>query len=141
MVPSEKIRPPAGKRSTKSKSAIIVLNSLLAIVFAMTAWAYGDVFRGADPLELLVLYIITFPSLIVLGIILIVFKRRLRIPILNGLIPFIGILAFYATLFINGIAPSSYDWARVGLTGLGIGVALAIITAATTVVTLTQNSI
>jgi membrane protein CcdC involved in cytochrome C biogenesis len=130
---------PTVKRPTKSKAFIIILNSLLLIVFIITAWAYKDVFNGADPLELMGLYILTIPALIVLGVILIVSKKRLHAPLFNGLIPFIGIVAFFSTLFLNGIAPSSYDWTRVGLTGVGIGVALSIVTAAITVAILVSK--
>ena len=124
------------KRSTKSKVFIIILNSLLLIVFIMTAWCYRDISNGGDPLELMFLYILTFPALIVLGITLIVCKKRLHTPLFNGLIPFIGIVAFYIPLLVNGIAPSSYNWTRVGLIGVGIGVALSIMTVVTTVVIL-----
>jgi hypothetical protein len=127
---------PVLKRSTKSKVFIIILNSLLLIVFIMKAWCYGDIYNGVDPLELMFLYILTFPALIVLGIILIVGKKRLHTPLFNGLIPFIGIVAFYISLLVNGIAPSSYNWTRVGLIGVGMGVALSIMTVVTTVVIL-----
>jgi uncharacterized membrane protein YhaH (DUF805 family) len=124
------------KRSTKSKVFIIILNSLLLAAFIMTAWCYKDVSNGGDPLELMFLYILTFPALIVLGIILVVCKKRLHTPLFNGLIPFIGIVAFYSTLFVNGIAPSSYNWTREGLVGVGVGAALSIMTVVTTVVIL-----
>jgi hypothetical protein len=85
------------------------------------------------------LYILTFPALIVLGIILIVCRKRLHTPLFNGLIPFIGIVAFYIPLLVNGIAPSSYNWTRVGLIGVGMGVALSIMTVATTVAILVSK--
>jgi hypothetical protein len=124
------------KRSAKSKVFIVILNLLLLIVFTMTAWLYKDVANGTDPLALLVLYIVTFPALIVLGIILMVFKTRLHIPLFDTLIPFIGIVAFFIPLFANGINPSSYDWTGTGLIGFGMGVVLIIMTIITVVYSL-----
>ena len=130
---------PVVKRSTKSKVFIIILNLLLLIVFIVTAWGYEGLVSGGDPLALMGLYILTFPSLMVLGIILFVCKKRLHTPLFNGLIPFIGIVAFFSTLFVNGIAPSSYNWIMVGWIGIGIGVVLSIITIVVTVTVLVSK--
>jgi hypothetical protein len=134
------------KRSTKSKVFVIVLNSLLLAVFIMSAWCYKDVSEdaanGGDPLGLIFLSIVSMPSLIVLGIILVGFKIRLQIPLFNGLISFIGIVALYIPLIVNGTTPTGHDvivhnyWTRVGMIGVGLGVALSLITVVTTVVVL-----
>ena len=133
------------KRSTKSVIVIVVLNLFLLSIFSLSALSYDDVSKfaasGGDPLGLIFVPIMFLP-LIVLGIILIGFKIRLQIPLINGLIPFIGILGLIIPLLINGSTPvgqgsAVHDyWTRVGLEGVGVCVALVLMTAILTVVTL-----
>lgn len=131
--------PVAVTRSTITTIVVILLNSLLLTVFIVSALCYKDVSQyaaeGGDPLGIIFLPLISFPSLIVLGILLLGFKNRLQIPIFNGLIPFIGILALYLPLL--------FDIARhpteVGLIGVGAEVILGTITVVTTVVILVSK--
>jgi hypothetical protein len=98
--------------------------------------------NGGDPLGLMFLYIVSVPSLLVLALVLACFKNRLQIPLLDVLIPLVGIPALFIPLIINGTTPSGQGviehnyWTRVGFTGVGMGVALIIITVVTTEVIL-----
>ena len=131
--------PVAVTRSTRTTIIVILLNSLLLTVFIVSAWCYKDVSQyaaeGGDPLGIMFLPLISFPSLIVLGILLLGFKNRLQIPIFNGLIPFIGILALYMPLYLDIVRRPT----EVGLIGVGAGVMLGIITAVTTGVILVSK--
>ena len=124
------------QRSTKSKVFIIILNSLLVVVFLVSAWCYKDMSQlaanGGDPLGLMFLYIVSVPSLLVLALVLAFFKRRLQLPLFNILIPLVGIPALIIPLFYDIINHPT----EVGLIGIGMGVALSIITVATIVVIL-----
>lgn len=134
------------QRSTKSKVFIIILNSLLLIVFLPSVWCYLGMSQlaanGGDPLGLMFLYIVSVPSLLVLALVLTCFKNRLQIPLVNILIPIVGIPALFIPLVVNGATPSGQGviqhnyWTRVGLTGVGVGVALIIITVVITEVIL-----
>ena len=124
------------QRSTKSKVFIIILNSLLVVVFLVSAWCYKDMSQlaanGGDPLGLMFLYIMSVPSLLVLALVLAFFKRRLQLPLFNILIPLVGIPALILPLYADIINHST----EVGLIGIGVGGALSIVTVAITVVTL-----
>ena len=79
------------KRSTKSKAFVIILNSLLVVVFMVSAWCYRDVSqyaaKGGDPLGLLFLYVVSVPSLLVLALVLASsYCRRSRSTFLCSLI-------------------------------------------------------
>lgn len=134
------------KRSTKSKVFIIILNSLLLVVFLLSAWCYFDMSQlaanGGDPLGLMFLYIVSIPSLLVLALVLACFKNRLQIPLFDVLIPLVGIPALIIPLIVNGATPSGQGviqhnyWTRVGWTGVGVGGALIIITVVITEVIL-----
>ena len=82
------------KRSTKSTVFVIILNSLLLAVFIVSVWCYKDMSQyaanGGDPFGLIFLPLVAYPTLVVLGILLLGFKNRLQISFFNGLIPFIG---------------------------------------------------
>ena len=124
------------KRSTKSKALVIILNSLLVMVFIVSALCYTDVSqyaaKGGDPLGILFLYVVSFPCLLVLALVLASLKNRLQLPLLNILIPLVGIPALILPL----LADIANRPTVVGLIGIGVGVALSIITLATTVVIL-----
>jgi len=131
------------KRSTKSKVFIMSLNSLLLAVFIISAWCYADSI-GEDPLALLFIYVISAPTLLVLGIILLFYGKHFQVPVFNRLIPFVGIVALTApifgvsgfphTYFISRYFPTfGYDYRTIGLVGTYIGISLSILTVATTV--------
>jgi len=124
------------KRSTKSKAFVIILNSLLVMVFMVSALCYRDVSqyvaKGGDPLGILFLYVVSFPSLLVLALVLASLKNRLQLPLLKILIPIVGIPALILPL----LADIANRPTVVGLIGIGVGVALSIVTVAITVVTL-----
>lgn len=128
------------KRSTKSKAFVIILNSLLVVVFMVSAWCYRDVSqyaaKGGDPLGLLFLYVVSVPSLLVLALVLAFLKNRLQLPLLNILIPIVGIPALILPL----LADIANRPTEVGLIGVGVGVVLGITTLATTVVILKSKS-
>jgi hypothetical protein len=127
------------EQSTKSKVTIVMLNSLLLVVLVISAWCYKDqseyAAKGGEPFGIIFLYVVSFPSLIILGTILVSFKNRLQIPLLNGLIPFTGILAF--------IFPLLFDIIRrprvVGFIGVAMGAALSLITVAITAANLVSK--
>jgi hypothetical protein len=87
------------KRSTKSKVFIISLNSLLLAVFIISACCYSSVVSGEDPMELLFIFFISCPTLLVLGIILLFYGKRFQVSIVDRLIPFIGIVVLIAPIF------------------------------------------
>jgi hypothetical protein len=95
--------------------------------------------NGGDPFGLLFLSIISTPSLIVLGILMLGFKNRLQISFFNGLIPFFGIVALYIPLLVNGGTPIGQNmivynyWTRVGLIGTGLRATLSITTVVTAI--------
>ena len=124
------------KRSTKSKAFDIILNSLLVMVFMVSALCYRDVSqyvaKGGDPLGILFLYVVSFPCLLVLALVLASLKNRLQLPLLKILIPIVWIPALILPL----LADIANRPTVVGLIGIGVGVALSIITLATTVVIL-----
>ena len=124
------------KRSTKSKAFVIILNSLLVMVFMVSALCYRDVSqyvaKGGDPLGILFLYVVSFPSLLVLALVLASLKNRLQLPLLKILIPIVGIPALILPL----LADIANRPTVVGLIGIVVGVALSIVTVAITVVTL-----
>jgi len=126
----------AVKRSTKSKVMVIILNSLVIAVFLVSAWCYQAVSQeaanGGDPLGLLFLYVVSVPCLLVLALVLAFFKNRLQLPLFNILIPLVGIPALILPLYADIINHST----EVGLLGIGVGVALSIVTVAITIVTL-----
>jgi hypothetical protein len=68
----------------------------------------------------------------VLALVLASLKNRLQLPLLNILIPIVGI----PVLILPLLADIAIHPAIVGLIGIGVGVALSIITLATTVVIL-----
>ena len=120
------------KRTTKSKVFIMSLNSLLLVVFIISAWCYAEVSRGEDPLALLFIWVIPAPTLLVLGIILFCFGKRFQIPIFNRLIPFIGIVALTVLITPYPLPFISYNYRTIGLVGIYIGISLSILTVATT---------
>jgi cytochrome c biogenesis factor len=124
------------QRSTKSKVFIIILNSLLVGVFLVSGWCYKDMSQlaanGGEPFGIIFIPLVSAPSLIVLGILLLGFKNRLQIPWFNGLIPFNGIPALYFPLLADIIKRPK----EVGLLGVGIAGALSITTVVTAVVIL-----
>jgi hypothetical protein len=130
------------KRSTKSKVFIMSLNSLLLAVFILSTWCYYIVYTGEDPMELLFIFFISCPILLVLGIILLFYGKRFEVPIFNRLISFIGVAVLIAPILgsafpISGFpsvpALFGYDYRTLGLVGTYIGISLGILTVATTV--------
>ena len=95
----------AVKRSTKSKVTVIILNSLLLVVFLVSAGCYQAVSQyaanGGDPLGLMFLYIVSVPSLLILALVLAFFKNRLQLPLFNILIPLVGIPALIIPLLAD----------------------------------------
>jgi hypothetical protein len=102
----------------------------------VSALCYRDVSqyvaKGGDPLGILFLYVVSFPCLLVLALVLASLKNRLQLPLLNILIPIVGI----PVLILPLLADIAIHPTIVGLIGIGVGVALSIITLATTVVIL-----
>ena len=130
------------KRSTKSKVFIMSLNSLLLTVFILSTWRYYVVYTGEDPMELLFIFFISAPTLLVLGTILLAYGKSFQIPILNRVIPFVGIAVLIAPIFgaafpVSGFpcfpAFFGYDYRTIGLVGTYIGISLGILTVATTI--------
>ena len=119
--------------------------SLIA-VFGLAAQGYNDqtqyAINGGDPLGLAFMLVFLVFVLMMLGTLLLVFRKRLRISIFNSLIAFVGVAALYFPLIVNGITPSGQDsisrhyWTRVGWMGVGMGVVFSLITIATTIKTL-----
>ena len=70
--------------------------------------------------------------MLVLALVLAFLKNRLQLPLLNILIPIVGIPALILPL----LADITNRPTEVGLIGVGVGVAFSIITVATIVVTL-----
>ena len=70
--------------------------------------------------------------MLVLALVLAFLKNRLQLPLLNILIPIVGIPALILPL----LADIANRPTEVGLIGIGVGVAFSIITVATIVVTL-----
>jgi hypothetical protein len=134
------------RRSAISNIVVIILNLLVLAVLILIALGYWDVSKqaanGNDPLGFMAVNILSFLSLGIPGTILIVCKNRLQIPTLNGLIPIIGIAAFWVPLIINGPTPIGQNtfvhnyWTRVGLMEIGIAIAIGIMTAITTILNL-----
>lgn len=96
------------RRRTKSKVFILSLNSLILAVLIISALAYTTTIGGGDPLALLVIYIISDPALLVLGIVLLFCGKRFQVSIFNRLIPFVGIVALTFTIFVPTFDGSDY---------------------------------
>ena len=132
----------AVKRITKSKVFLMSLNSLLLAVFILSTWCYYIVYSGEDPMELLFIFFISAPTLLVLGTILLFYGKRFQVPVFNRLISFVGIAVLIAPIFgaafpVSGFpcvpALFGYDYGTIGLVGTYIGISLSILTVATTV--------
>ncbi len=122
------------KRSTKSKIFITALNLLLAMVFILSTSGYASLQNPhQDPLVLLGMFFIIGPALLVLGVALLFFGERFRVPVINRLLPFFGIVALTVPAFVGS------NYRAIGLAGTCIGAILGVLTAATTVIVLVSK--
>ena len=92
-------------------------------------------------MELLFIYFITDPALLVLGIILLVYGKRFQTPVFDRLIPFIGIVALTVPIGdpLGWFTFPIHDYRTIGLIGIYIGISLSILTVATTVAILVSK--
>jgi len=117
------------------------LNSLLLAVFILSAWCYYTVYNGEDPLALIFIWVIPDPTLLVLGIILLVYGKRFQTPVFNRLIPFLGIVALTVLVTPYPLPVITYNYRTIGLVGTYIGISLSILTVAATIELSFQNKI
>jgi len=127
------------KRTAKSKLFISILNLSLLAVFIVSTLLYASLLNPDQDVQFVLMstWFYLVPALVVLGMLLLFYGKHFQVPVLNRLIPFIGIVSHIVLPFFD-IFPG-WNYPAIGLAGTCIGAILGISIIATTTAVLVSK--